>query len=358
MAALSDTDRSVVLRIIDANANRCAEGLRVVEEIARFSSRNAAVTSRLKELRHEVRRAVREIAAGALEHRDVPGDVGRSGATASELARGSLAGVARANFARAEEALRVLEEFGKLLDEKGARAFKSLRFALYAIETSFVGDAVSFRGMPPPPFLYAIVDRSIVPAGEAGRVAAALVSGGADVVQYRAKGLGEEERRRDVSRVLEAAQGSRVPVIVNDDAELARETGADGVHVGAGDISPGEARALLGPGRIVGLTVGSLEELERAELDAVDYVAVAAVFPSPTKREAAPVGLDLVRRVRSRTTKTLVAIGGITPESARSVIDAGADGVAAISAILAGDPGKNCFTFKKIIGTPLRDGKG
>ncbi len=354
MAGMSDTDLAVIMRILDANANRCAEGLRVVEEIARFSMQDGTLTASLKDVRHEARRGVEKLAKGSLRHRDSVGDVARGSATASELARGSLDAVARANFARAEEALRVLEEFGKLIDEDGSRLFKSLRFALYAIERGFFAETAAAARIPQPPFLYAILDRSVVDRGDVASTARALVSAGVGMIQYRAKQAGGEEKRRDVVAILEAARGASIPVLVNDDVELAFETGADGVHVGAEDVPPREARSIMGPGRLVGVSVTSLDELARVPSEAVDYLGVGPVFPSPTKPEAKALGVEFVRIVRDRTGLPLVALGGITAENALEVIDAGADGIAAVSALLAGDVGKNCFTLKKIIATRLR----
>jgi thiamine-phosphate pyrophosphorylase len=358
MAGINDTERFIVLRIIDANANRCAEGLRVVEEIARFSLEDASLTERLKEIRHEVRGAVARIAAGALAHRDSAADIGSSSATVSELTRGSLGAVARANFARAEEALRVLEEFGKLVDESGATLLKSLRFKLYSIEGDFFGTSGTFARVPSAPFLYAILDRGLVGDADVPAVAAAFVAGGVDMIQYRAKNIGEAQKRRDIVSILAAVREAQVPVLVNDDVELAREAGAHGVHVGACDTPPAEARSLLGYGRIVGVTVETLDGLDRVPLDAVDYIAVGAVFPSPTKPDAPIVGLEFVRRVRGRTPAPLVAIGGIGPSNAREVLEAGADGIAVVSALLAGDVKRNCFTLKEIIGTNLQRRKG
>ena len=358
MEGMNDTDRAVVIRIIDANVNRCAEGLRVVEEIARFSTRDAVLTEGLKEIRHEVRRVAQRLAGDALEHRDSDGDVGKGSATVSELARNSLASVARANFARAEEALRVLEEFGKLIDAGDARAFKSLRFALYSMERSFFGGPRTLVRMPASPFLYAILDRSVIAHGDVPSTAAALVSGGADILQYRAKDAPAGEKRRDLVALLGAVRGTAIPVVVNDDVLLAQETGAHGAHVGAGDMPAEEARAVLGIGRILGVSISSLDELSHASLEAVDYVAVGAIYPSATKRTAKAVGVELIRAVRSRTAKPLVAIGGIGPANAAEVLDAGADGIAAVSALLVGDVRKNCFTLKEIIGTRLQRRKG
>lgn len=346
------------MRILDANANRCAEGLRVVEEIARFSMEDASLTGRLKDLRHRVRRSAEALARGALRHRDSVGDVGRGSETASELARSSLAAVARANFARAEEALRVLEEFGKLIDDGGSRVFKSLRFELYTIERSFFAGEAAGISLPRPPFLYAVLDRGAVGEGAVASAAAALVAAGVDMIQYRAKEAGAAQRRRDIAAILEPARRASIPVIVNDDVELAAEAGADGVHIGADDMPPADARTIVGRERIVGVSVTSLDDLARAAAAPVDYIGVGPVYPSPTKPEAKALGIGFVRDVRGRTRLPLVAIGGISAANLGEVFDAGADGVAVVSAILRGDIGKNCFTLKEIVATRLQRGRG
>jgi thiamine-phosphate diphosphorylase len=123
-------------------------------------------------------------------------------------------------------------------------------------------------------------------------------------------------------------------------------------------MSPAEARSLLGSGRIIGVTVETLAGLARVPFEAVDYVAVGAVYPSPTKPDARTVGVEFVRTVRSLTPVPLVAIGGIGPSNVGEVLDAGADGIAVVSALLMGDVRKNCFTLKEIIGTRLQRRKG
>jgi len=349
-----ERSRAAILRIIDANVNRCAEGIRVIEELARFSMSHGPLVEELKEIRHTVRRLAGEIPGFPLEHRDSSRDVGKDSATPSEAHRGSLADITRANFARAEEALRVLEEFGKLIDPGKARAFKELRFRLYAIEKTHFLVPSERVAMPRAPFLYAILDRGIVSSADVPSTAACLVAGGVDMVQYRAKGVSAAERRLDLVAVLAAAIETMIPVIVNDDCELACEMGASGVHVGSTDCPPGEARRMLGPGRIVGLSVHSEEELDRAPLEALDYLAVGAIYPSPTKPEAAVKGLEFLRLARSRVSIPIVAIGGIGPSNLSEVFDAGADGAAVVSSILGGDVRKNCFTLRQIIDTKLK----
>ncbi len=178
------------------------------------------------------------------------------------------------------------------------------------------------------------------------------------MIQYRAKEAGAAERRRDVAAILEAARGASIPVIVNDDVELAAEAGADGVHIGAADMSPADARTIVGRDRIVGVSATTLDDLARAAEAPVDYIGVGPVYPSPTKPESRALGIGFVRDARERTKLPLVAIGGISAANAGEVLDAGADGIAVVSAILRGDIGRNCFTLKGIIATRLRQGRG
>jgi thiamine-phosphate pyrophosphorylase len=248
-----------------------------------------------------------------------------------------------------EEGLRVIEEFGKLISPDGARRAKSLRFTVYGLEKALLGSGRAVTPMPPAPFLYTFVDRSLVPAEAVASTVSALVEGGSGMIQYRAKDLPLSEMRKDLAAAIPAARAGGVPIIVNDEPGLAAETGADGVHLGAADAGPARAREMLGPGRIIGLSVDSAEDIRKAPLDLLDYVALGAVFETGTKADAVVAGLEALAGARGSTDLPLVAIGGIDALNARSVLDAGADGLAVISAVLRGDPAKNCFTFRRII---------
>lgn len=350
MSGLGEDERRIVLRILDANANRCAEGLRVIEEAVRLGRGDQALQGRLKDIRHGVRRGLTGVCGSSVRFRDSDHDVGRDTPSGSEMRRGSLEDVIRANFARAEEALRVLEEYGKLLDPDSAARFKMLRFELYSVEREYLTPDGPVLGLPPSPFIYAILDRSFVTDVNFERTVNALIDGGVDLIQYRAKEKSQGERRRDLAQLTAAAGRAGVPVIVNDDPELAAEVGAQGVHLGAEDPPPDEARALLGPRAIIGVTIHSLEELERIDMATVDYIAVGSIFSSPTKRDLHPVGTELIENVAGLAKGTkIIAIGGLDAGNVESVFDAGADGAAMISALLKGDVAKNCFTFKEIV---------
>lgn len=180
--------------------------------------------------------------------------------------------------------------------------------------------------------LYAITD-SAAGADLTGRVKLAI-AGGARLIQYRDKGGHPEGRLREAQELLALCRASRVPLIVNDDLELAQRIGADGVHLGRDDADPRDARERLGANAIVG--VSCYDQLERAhwaqEVGA-DYAAFGRFFPSATKPQAVPASLDLLRRARRALRLPLVAIGGITPENGRSLIAAGADMLAVVDAV-------------------------
>jgi thiamine-phosphate pyrophosphorylase len=191
------------------------------------------------------------------------------------------------------------------------------------------------------PRLYAIIDRNGFPAEpEASaamcRFARELMAGGVTLIQYRNKRGSAREmlsQARDLQRVC---AGTGVRLIVNDRADLCLASGFDGVHVGQDDLTPASARMVVGENRWVGVSTHNPEQVAEADQWPVDYIAVGPVFATGSKAKPDPViGLEGVRKARQLTTKPLVAIGGITRENCRSVIDAGADSVAVIADLLA-----------------------
>lgn len=164
-----------------------------------------------------------------------------------------------------------------------------------------------------------------------------LFEAGVTLLQIRDKRATDDDLARVVDRALEAAAPHGVPVLVNDRIEVARRTGAAGVHLGRTDGSVEAARQALGPDAIVGWSV---ETLDHELPDAASYVAASPVYVTPTKTDTAPaLGLEGVRGLRRRTTVPIVGIGGIDVARADAVVRAGARGVAVVSAILgAPDP--------------------
>jgi thiamine-phosphate pyrophosphorylase len=188
------------------------------------------------------------------------------------------------------------------------------------------------------PRLYAIADAQLLAKRKVAlaELATDLRAAGVELVQYRDK-LGSPQKILQAASILrDAFAGTSCRLIMNDRADLAVLAHYDGVHVGHLDLSPEDARRVVGATRWVGVSTHTDAQAESANLTYADYIAIGPVFATGTKLDTEPViGLEGVRRARALTRKPLVAIGGITRANARSVVDAGADSVAVISALLS-----------------------
>ena len=175
--------------------------------------------------------------------------------------------------------------------------------------------------------LYLVLD--LLPDAE--RVLDGALAGGADLVQLRDKDAGESAVIAAGKRLGELCHEHGALFLVNDRPDLAAACDADGVHVGQEDMSVADARSLVGPDRLVGLSTHSREQLDAAE--GVDYVSVGPVWATPTKEGRPPVGLDLVRYAAERAAVPFFAIGGIDASNVAQVVAAGARRVAVVRAI-------------------------
>jgi thiamine-phosphate pyrophosphorylase len=199
------------------------------------------------------------------------------------------------------------------------------------------------------PRLYAILDSSCFPSAVAlMKTAEELVSGGATLIQYRNKS-GNAKQMLEQARELKQRVGSRAKLIINDRADLCVAADFDGLHVGQDDLSPENARRIIGPERWLGVSTHNPTQIAQADKTSADYVAIGPVFPTLSKEKPDPVvGLEGVREASALTSKPLVAVGGITRSNCRSVIEAGANSVAVISD-LVGNPRKSAEEFFSVL---------
>lgn len=183
--------------------------------------------------------------------------------------------------------------------------------------------------------------------GLLGSVEAAL-AGGVSVVQYRATTGSRRHLYETACALKKLLQSHRVPLIINDQVDLALAVDADGVHVGQGDLPAEVVRRLVGPGKWVGLSITAEEQLAAVPSGSVDYLGIGPVFPTISKDDAAPaVGVDGLARMCARTELPVVAIGGITVENAPALFAAGAEGVAVVSAFSrSADPAAAARAFR------------
>lgn len=186
--------------------------------------------------------------------------------------------------------------------------------------------------------LYFVCDAR--PATDLEALLRAALTGGADIVQLREKELGRAEIERAAETFRRVADTFSALFILNDDPELARACDADGVHVGQDDVSAEQARELLGPDAIVGLSTHSEEQIAASEGRPVDYISVGPIWETPTKEGRPGVGLELVSHAAEKCPHPFFAIGGIDAGNAAQVVEAGAERLCVVRAIRdAADPG-------------------
>ena len=185
--------------------------------------------------------------------------------------------------------------------------------------------------------IYVIVDPEHTNGRDVIDVARETYEAGAAVVQLRDKRSGKRAIRETAEQIQQIAHDNGKLFIVNDHADIARIIGSDGLHVGQKDLSVGNCRIVLHDRQIIGTSNALLSEAEESEHVGADYLAVGAIFPTSTKTDTRPAGLETLRAVSSAISTTIVAIGGINASNLASVVEAGANSVCVASAITKSD---------------------
>lgn len=350
------SDLTDTLRTLDAAANRAREGLRVVEDFVRFSLDDAHLSRLLKELRHELTERLADLdRLGLVAARDTLGDVGTRIKTPREQARVLPTDVVSANCRRVEEALRTLEEFSKLLlghaasgssgeestnspqprprlaDPNLPMRLEQLRYRLYTIEKGVLTTLASRERLTGCD-LYLLVTESLCHHGSGPAIRQALAAG-VRLVQLREKELADRRLLEAARRIRAWTREADAIFIMNDRPDLAVLADADGVHVGQEELSVREARRIVGPHRLVGVSTHTIEQARQAVLDGADYLGVGPCFATNTKSFEQLAGLDFVRQVAAEITLPWFAIGGISSANLAAVRAAGASRVAVSSAV-------------------------
>lgn len=204
--------------------------------------------------------------------------------------------------------------------------------------------------------LYAITDSALHAGDALGQAVTRAIDGGAKAIQYRDKSGDAERRDAEAVLLRHICRHHGVPLIINDDVELARRVDADGVHLGRDDTSASQARSRLGDGFIIGVSCyNTIALAEAAEHDGADYVAFGSMFSSSTKPGATRAEIDTVVSARQRIRLPIVAIGGITPENGASLLDAGVDLLAVVRGVFGHrDPAAPARQFARLFSLQTR----
>jgi thiamine-phosphate pyrophosphorylase len=199
--------------------------------------------------------------------------------------------------------------------------------------------------------VYVITDRRTAGERPLLDVVRAAIRGGATVVQLREKEASTRAMIELGQALLEVTRAAGIPLIVNDRVDVALAIGAEGVHIGQDDMPAAIARRLIGPDRILGVSARTVEEAIQAERDGANYLGAGDVFGTPTKPDAGPpIGVEGLRQIVRAVSIPVVAIGGVTPQNAPAAVEAGAVGVAVISAVMgAPDPEAAARQLREVV---------
>lgn len=312
-------------RIIDANTNRAAEGMRVLEDIARFILEQPATCEQIKIHRH----AIRRISPDSFFERNTGGDVGTQISTDGEMSRESVRDIAIASGHRVCEALRVIEECQKLSTHENT--VERIRYDMYDLVKDITVRLEKFQKKQWQLCFVMSKDDCVLGWQETMKRA---IGAGCDCVQVREKSMTTRDLIQHVLKVIELANQFNVPVIVNDNVEVMLVTNASGVHLGVNDTPIPLARKLCTNEFIIGATVRTPQEAATALEQGANYIGVGAMFTSETKPDVSVGGPSVIASVlQSNPFACHLAIGGITPQNVSQLHEVNCQGIAISYAI-------------------------
>lgn len=315
-----------VQRILDANINRAAEGMRVLEDLARFLLDRKELCGAIKQCRHEIRSITQSEIAWS---RDTGGDIGTAHTTTSEYTREDVTDIAAAAGNRCSEALRVIEELLKL-DDKGSK-IEAVRYRMYDLAAEVLKSLqVNKRKQWKCCFILTL-SGCVLPWRDTLRQS---IDAGCDCIQIREKTMATKALIDHTREVVSIASERKVAVIVNDRVDVAMIAGAAGVHLGATDMPVKEARQLCSNKLLIGATVHDLSDCATAIQQGADYLGIGPMYTSKTKSEIQVAGPLLLAEILDKhPSMDHLAIGGITPANANDLFAIGCKGIAMCEAI-------------------------
>lgn len=333
--------RNKIYRLVDANINRASEGIRVLEDLARFCFDDRVISKRLKEIRHEIRKRANDMVPNFLEQRDSVNDVGL--AISGELNiddKSNLTEIVCANFKRAQEALRTIEENLKAIDRyELSKAYENIRFQVYAVEKDYFslisGEEKKEKLKTD---LYCITAQEYSNGRSNMEVVTEMIRADVKIIQYREKDKSLKEKYNECKAIRELTRKAGVTFIVNDDLDLALMVGADGVHIGQDDLPIEKVRELSGDRFIIGVSTHSPDQAIDAQKRGADYIGVGPIYKTYTKKDVCePVGLGYLDFVVKNIDIPYVAIGGIKEHNLHEVLSHGARCVAMVTEIVGAE---------------------
>ncbi|MGB7345410.1 MAG: thiamine phosphate synthase [Pirellulaceae bacterium] len=356
---MSNESSQATYRILDASINRAGEGLRTMEDFARFALDDAAMTSAIKSLRHDLTAAMSGLdRQSLLKARDTAQDIGTEIQVPTEYWRQDAPSVIKAAASRTQQSLRVLEEFSKLIDPAVGAAIEQVRYRTYTVcaDLELQCGPQRRRSLLAESQLYALIDAGKDDDDFTDKVRT-LANAGVQILQLR------DHHQTDRVLFQRAKLGSQIArqhdtlFIVNDRADIAVAAGADGVHVGQDELPAKEARQIVGADRLVGVSTHDIDQVHQAIDSGADYIGCGPVFPSQTKSFDEFAGTAFLQEVHDAEKQRPIpafAIGGINVDNVHQITATGFHRIAVTGAIAsAPDPANAVKTLLGLLTSKL-----
>ena len=303
-----------IAQLIDANLDRAREGLRVMEDWCRFGLKRSDFSIQIKDWRQQL---------GAHHHniyrraRLTSNDPAMGISHQLQKVRSTPEAIFIANSSRVQEALRVIEEFTRLTDPNLCRIATKIRYETYEIEIKVLNtsEGINKRKALKDCSIYLITTNR----SDLENVVLQALKAGVKIVQYREKFLQDKEKISQAKCLASLCKKHNSLFIINDRIDIALAVDADGIHLGQEDIPTKIAREILGTEKIIGRSTHCLEDIKNAEKDGCDYIGIGPIFPSETKKQLNPIGIDYLRKGLNETLLPAFAIGGINSSNINKI---------------------------------------
>ncbi|NLK62026.1 MAG: thiamine phosphate synthase [Fusobacteria bacterium] len=322
-------------RILDANVNRAAEGIRVIEDVCRFYFEDEDKTKKLREIRHKLRKTFKNIDDDFVNSRDSEHDIGKDISQNTTLDKKTdLKQLITANFKRVEEAVRTMEESLKIIEKyEKSKIMENIRYEAYYLEK----EILKLITIKLPKGIYGITAEKYSNGRKNIDVVREMIESGVKIIQYREKYKSMKEKYEECLEIREITRKNSVIFIVNDHIDIAMMVDADGVHIGQDDVPIKEVRKLVG-NKIIGLSTHSKEQYQKALEDGADYIGVGPIYKTYTKDDVCdPVGLEYLEYAVKENKIPFVAIGGIKENNIYDVINIGAETICLVTEIVGAE---------------------
>ena len=323
-------------QLIDANLDRAREGLRVIEDWCRFGLKRRDLVLKLKDWRQKLGLLHLEIYKKA---RSTHTDHGIGLKHHAQELRNRPKEIVQANCARAQEALRVIEEFARTSDPKLASTCSEIRYCIYTIEIDIIRATNQQKRLQK--LNSCRLCLITTPKEDLTNIVTESLKAGVTMVQYRSKDESDLEKLTQARNLATICNHYKALFIINDRIDIALAVNADGVHLGQNDLSTEVARKLMGEECLIGKSAHSIEDIKNAKLEGCDYLGIGPINKSPTKPHLEPKGFEYIDEALKTTDLPCFAIGGIDKLDINKLRSKGVSRIAVVGAIMnAKDSGK------------------